>query len=51
MNWLAHLFSRNRRYDDLALSIQEHLDERTHQPRKDSPMRPRRAGYIRMALG
>jgi predicted permease len=29
MNWLAHLFSRNRRYDDLAVSIQEHLDERT----------------------
>jgi putative ABC transport system permease protein len=29
MNWLAHLFSHNRRYDDLAVSIQEHLDERT----------------------
>jgi predicted permease len=27
MRW--RLFSRNRHYDDLALSIQEHLDERT----------------------
>ena len=25
------LFSRNRRYDDLAVSIQEHLDERTEE--------------------
>jgi putative ABC transport system permease protein len=50
MNWLAHLFSRNRRYDDLALSIQEHLDERTHQLRKDGPMWPRLAEQIPMAL-
>jgi predicted permease len=29
MALLAHLFSRRRRYDDLAVSIQEHLEERT----------------------
>ena len=29
MGW--PLFSRNRRYDDLAVSIQEHLDERTEE--------------------
>ena len=29
MRWLDRLFPRNRRYDDLAVSIQEHLDERT----------------------
>lgn len=29
MQWPRRLFSRHRRYDDLAISIQEHLDERT----------------------
>ena len=28
MHWLAQLFSRRRRYDDLAISIQEHIAER-----------------------
>lgn len=28
MQWLAQLFSRRRRYDDLSVSIQEHLSER-----------------------
>ena len=31
MQWLGRLFSRNRRYDDLAVSIQEHLAERTEE--------------------
>ena len=26
-NWLRHLFSRRRRYQDLSVSIQEHLEE------------------------
>jgi hypothetical protein len=64
MNWLAHLFSRNRCYDDLAVSIQEHLDERTDElmedgmscedaaqkPHRIGPMRATRAESIRMAL-
>src|SRR5882757_7119109 len=29
MQWLAQLLSRRRRYDDLAISIQEHIAERT----------------------
>jgi putative ABC transport system permease protein len=29
MQWLGRLFPRNRRYDDLDISIQEHLEERT----------------------
>ena len=28
MPWLKQLFTRTRRYDDLSVSIQEHLDER-----------------------
>jgi macrolide transport system ATP-binding/permease protein len=28
MNWLRHLFSRRRRYDELSESIREHLDEK-----------------------
>ena len=27
MHWLKQLFSRRRRYHDLSLSIQEHLEE------------------------
>jgi putative ABC transport system permease protein len=28
MNWLRQIFSRRRRYDDISLSIQEHLEEK-----------------------
>ena len=28
MNWLKQLFSRHRRYDDLSVSIREHLEEK-----------------------
>jgi predicted permease len=28
MQWLAQFFSRRRRYDDLSVSIQEHIEER-----------------------
>jgi predicted permease len=31
MQWLARLFSRGRRYDDLSTSIHEHLEERTEE--------------------
>ncbi len=31
MRWLSQLLSRNRRYDDLSASIQEHLEERTEE--------------------
>jgi predicted permease len=48
MQWLRRLVSRNRRYDDLAVSIQEHLDERTEElmddglSRKDAMRKARR---------
>ena len=28
MTWFQRFFSRHRRYDDLSVSIQEHLEER-----------------------
>jgi hypothetical protein len=28
MQWLRQIFSRGRRYDDLSVSIREHLDEK-----------------------
>jgi len=31
MRWLKQLFTRRRRYDDLSVSIQEHIDERTEE--------------------
>ena len=31
MRWLSQLFSRNRRYDDVSASIQEHIEERTEE--------------------
>jgi hypothetical protein len=31
MSWLKRLFSRRGRYDDLAVSIQEHIEERTEE--------------------
>jgi predicted permease len=31
MSWLKRLFSRRARYDDLAVSIQEHLEERAEE--------------------
>jgi predicted permease len=31
MSLLSRLFSRNRRYDDLSVSIQEHIEERTEE--------------------
>jgi predicted permease len=48
MNWLKQLFTRRRRYDDLSVSIQEHLDERIDElmeegmPRKEAERTSRR---------
>ena len=32
MQWLAQLFSRRRRYEDISISIQEHIEERVGTP-------------------
>jgi predicted permease len=31
MQWFAQLFSRRRRYEDICISIQEHIEERTEE--------------------
>jgi predicted permease len=31
MQWFAQLFSRRRRYEDISVSIQEHIEERTEE--------------------
>jgi predicted permease len=55
MTWLKKLFSRHRRYDDLAVSIQEHLDERTEELMEDGlsredAMRKARREFGNLAL-
>jgi hypothetical protein len=48
MKWLLQLLSRGRRYDDLSVSMQEHIEERTEEliddgmPRKEAEHRARR---------
>lgn len=48
MQWLKHLRPRNRRYDDLAVSIREHIEERTEElieegmAREDATQKARR---------
>lgn len=49
MRW--QLFSRNRRYDDLAVSIQEHLEERTDELMEDGLSREEAAQKARREFG
>src|SRR5580692_9464842 len=48
MEWFAQFFSRRRRYDDISISIQEHIEERTEElmadgmPRKQAEQTARR---------
>jgi predicted permease len=51
MQWLTHLFSRHRRYDDLAVSIQEHLEERTEELMEDGLSREEAARKARREFG
>jgi predicted permease len=51
MQWLTRLFSRNRRYDDLAVSIQEHLEERTEELIDDGMSREEAARAARLEFG
>ncbi|MFL6429491.1 MAG: ADOP family duplicated permease [Acidobacteriaceae bacterium] len=51
MSWLDHLFSRNRRYDDVAVSIQEHLEERTEELMEDGLSREQAAQKARREFG
>jgi len=51
MQWPTRLFSRHRRYDDLAVSIQEHLDERTEELMDDGMTREEAAQKARREFG
>ncbi|MDQ1453688.1 MAG: hypothetical protein QOK38_3554 [Acidobacteriaceae bacterium] len=51
MQWLTRLFSRHRRYDDLAVSIQEHLEERTEELMEDGLSREEAVRKARREFG
>jgi predicted permease len=51
MQWLTRLFSRHRRYDDLAVSIREHLEERTEELIDDGMSREEAARAARLEFG
>ncbi len=51
MQWLKHLRPRNRRYDDLAISIREHIEERTEELMEDGMAREEAAQKARREFG
>jgi putative ABC transport system permease protein len=51
MQWLQRIFSRHRHYDDLAVSIQEHLDERIDELMEDGMSREEAAQKARREFG
>ncbi len=51
MRRLASLFQRKRRYDDLAVSIHEHLEERIDELMQDGMSRPEAEKTARRAFG
>jgi len=51
MQWFQRLLSRHRRYDDLAVSIQEHLEERTEEHMDDGMSREEAARAARREFG
>jgi predicted permease len=51
MQWLFHLFSRGRRYDDLSASICEHIEERTEELMSDGMPRQQAEQASRREFG
>ena len=51
MQWLAQLFSRRRRYDDLSASIHEHIEERTEELVEEGMPRPNAERTARREFG
>lgn len=51
MKWLRQLLSRRRRYDDLSISIQEHLEERVEELMEDGLSREEAARTARREFG
>lgn len=51
MQWYRQLFSRRRRYDDLSVSIQEHLDEKIEELIEAGMSRPQAGQMARREFG
>jgi len=51
MKWLTQLFSRRRRYDDLSVSIQEHLEEKIEELMDDGLSREEATRRARREFG
>ncbi len=51
MKWLRQLFSRRRRYNDLSVSIQEHLEERIEELMEDGVSRKEATHTARSEFG
>lgn len=51
MSLMSRLFSRNRRYDDLSVSIQEHIEERTEELIEEGMARGRAEQRARREFG
>jgi len=51
MNWMKQLFTRRRRYDDLSVSIQEHLEEKIDELMEDGLSREEATHTARREFG
>ena len=51
MQWFAKFFSRRRRYEDISISIQEHIDERTEELMADGISRKQAEQTARREFG
>ena len=51
MNWVKQLFTRRRRYDDLSISIQEHLEEKIDELMEDGLSREEATRTARREFG
>ena len=51
MRWFAQLFSRRRRYEDISVSIQEHIEERTEELMTDGVPRAQAEQTARREFG
>src|SRR6516165_6143736 len=51
MHWLKQLFARRRRYDDLSVSIREHLEEKIDELVEDGTPREEAVRIARREFG
>src|SRR5258708_33285354 len=51
MHWFAQFFSRHRRYEDISISIQEHIEDRTEELVADGTARKQAEQTARREFG